>query len=88
MNFSLLNVALFGVGALLIAGAVKDKSPRQIIMESMEGVAPGGKKSTNTDEENRGRARDAAAAAAQANGTAITPMDPVGYATPYKVASV
>lgn len=88
MNFSLINVALFGAGALLIAGAIKDKSPRQIIQEAMEGVAPGGKKGVNTDEENRGRARDAAAAAAQANGTAITPMDPVAYATPYKVTSV
>lgn len=31
MNFSLLNVALFGVGALLIVSAIKDTTPREII---------------------------------------------------------
>lgn len=42
MNFSILNVALFGAGALLIASAIKGKSPQQLIAESV-GSVKGGK---------------------------------------------
>lgn len=43
MNFSLLNVALFGAGALLIAAAIKGKNPRDLIADSISGA---GKAST------------------------------------------
>lgn len=59
MNFSLLNVALFGVGALLIASAIKGKNPRDLVTESLQPV--GGKKAiapAKDDEGERGRARD------------------------------
>lgn len=39
MNFSLVNVALFGVGALLIMSAIKDTNPKEIITKA---VASGG----------------------------------------------
>lgn len=35
MNFSLFNIALFGAGALLIAAAIKGKSPQELIAESV-----------------------------------------------------
>lgn len=80
MNFSLLNVALFAGGALLIASAIKDQTPRQIIAENVGAVrAPG-----------KGRvAKNATSAANEAYeaGKDVADVANDAYATPYKVAS-
>lgn len=80
MNFSILNVALFGAGALLIASAIKGKSPQQIIAESVGGVkkpAAGTSADDTADEGNRGRARDYERAS-----TGIQPMAPAVVTSP------
>lgn len=36
MNFSLLNVVLFGAGALLITASIKDRNPKDIITDAFD----------------------------------------------------
>ncbi len=56
---NLLDVMLLGGGALLISAAVKNKSPRDIIAESVGGAKTAPKiEELPSDEGNRGRARD------------------------------
>lgn len=37
MNFSLINVVMFGAGAILVYSAVKDKNPKQVVSDALNG---------------------------------------------------
>jgi hypothetical protein len=42
MNLNLVNVIVFGIGAILVYGAVKDKDPRKVVQEALgQKAAPG-----------------------------------------------
>lgn len=84
MNLSLLNVGLLGIGALLIAAAVKDKTPRQIISENVGAVKAGNKSTKLTDEQLRSPTYDEGMRGAYGDDgieeqTPIQPMTPVNY---------
>lgn len=46
MNFSIVNVGLVGIGALLIMAAIQNKSPKQIVSDTVNGTKVSGSAST------------------------------------------